>query len=331
MIDKRLATIVSAISCLLMDCAGKPLLGATAASDNASEPAYSDGWQAGDNGGIGFGPWNLAFSGDASGLFHDPQFIDNVPLAGNSLGAPAFALTTGDRPSFFDTSEARRTLNAPIGVGQTFSADVEGSALDPLAPGFTTGNTFDLYGSNGTERFSLFTNNQYHNDHWTATGDSDTGIPAGSSFHIDFTLVTANTYDLVLLPLGGGDPLFTQTSAPLAGTANVGIDTIGITDYGTGSSADGSKEIFFNNLTVRGLAGDYNRDGSVDAADYVVWRKNDGTQAGYDIWRANFGETAGISTEAAAESAASGAVPEPATALLLLFSVAAGFIRGRTF
>ncbi len=32
-----------------------------------------------------------------------------------------------------------------------------------------------------------------------------------------------------------------------------------------------------------GLAGDYNLDGIVDAADYVVWRKTDGTQAGYDV------------------------------------------------
>ena len=39
--------------------------------------------------------------------------------------------------------------------------------------------------------------------------------------------------------------------------------------------------------------GDYNSDGAVDAADYVVWRKNDGTQAGYDTWRAHFGQTAG--------------------------------------
>ena len=40
--------------------------------------------------------------------------------------------------------------------------------------------------------------------------------------------------------------------------------------------------------------GDYNRDGTVDAADYVVWRSGLGTtytQADYDVWRANFGQT----------------------------------------
>lgn len=60
-----------------------------------------------------------------------------------------------------------------------------------------------------------------------------------------------------------------------------------------------------------GLQGDYNNDGSVDAADYVVWRKTDGNNPdGYDIWRANFGAMApGGGTGALS----TGAVPEPAT------------------
>ena len=63
---------------------------------------------------------------------------------------------------------------------------------------------------------------------------------------------------------------------------------------------------------------DYDHDGSVDAADYVVWRKTDSTQTGYDTWRANFGRTAG-------DGAVSNAtVPEPATALLLLLGTATG-------
>ncbi|HEX2473935.1 MAG TPA: serpin family protein [Lacipirellulaceae bacterium] len=58
--------------------------------------------------------------------------------------------------------------------------------------------------------------------------------------------------------------------------------------------------------------GDYNGDGVVDGADYVVWRKNDGTPAGYDAWRANFGRTMG---SAALSNAA---VPEPSGANLLM-------------
>ena len=38
-------------------------------------------------------------------------------------------------------------------------------------------------------------------------------------------------------------------------------------------------------VIVPTLPGDFNDDGTVDAADYVVWRKTDGTQAGYNTWR----------------------------------------------
>ena len=42
------------------------------------------------------------------------------------------------------------------------------------------------------------------------------------------------------------------------------------------------------------LAGDFNGDNVVDAADYVVWRKSGGSQSAYDLWRANFGHTGGV-------------------------------------
>jgi autotransporter-associated beta strand protein len=66
-------------------------------------------------------------------------------------------------------------------------------------------------------------------------------------------------------------------------------------------------------LLVVVLAGDFNHDSSVDAADYVVWRKGLGTTytpADFNVWRAHFGQTAGsgLSTNAT--------VPEPASALL---------------
>jgi hypothetical protein len=74
-----------------------------------------------------------------------------------------------------------------------------------------------------------------------------------------------------------------------------------------------------------GLPGDFNSDGKVDAADYVVWRKTDGSQPGYDEWRANVGRTAGAS----AAGQAAGAIPEPAAILLLLAALAAGLILRR--
>jgi hypothetical protein len=61
---------------------------------------------------------------------------------------------------------------------------------------------------------------------------------------------------------------------------------------------------------------DYNGDGVVDSADYVVLRRGMGsthTAADFDHWRAHYGETA-------SGGAAQGAVPEPATFGLLVFA-----------
>jgi hypothetical protein len=63
--------------------------------------------------------------------------------------------------------------------------------------------------------------------------------------------------------------------------------------------------------------GDFNQDGTVDAADYVVWRKTDGTQTGYDAWRANFGTSLLAGSGSAIPSAKSlPAVPEPSTLMI---------------
>ncbi len=82
------------------------------------------------------------------------------------------------------------------------------------------------------------------------------------------------------------------------------------------------------------LVGDYNGNGTVDAADYTVWRDsfgqigpgltadgdgNGSVDAG-DIllWKSHFGESAGSGS-----LAGSGAVPEPASAVLLAFGIIA--------
>ncbi len=85
-------------------------------------------------------------------------------------------------------------------------------------------------------------------------------------------------------------------------------------------------------LVTSALAGDYNNDGSVDAADYVVWRKNEGTTnwlpndptggaigtTQYATWRANFGASLPSTASSEAE-----AVPEPAAILLVAIILAA--------
>jgi hypothetical protein len=63
--------------------------------------------------------------------------------------------------------------------------------------------------------------------------------------------------------------------------------------------------------------GDFNQDGAVDAADYVIWRKTDVTQTGYDTWRANFGTSLLAGSGSALPSAEPlSAVPEPSTLMI---------------
>jgi hypothetical protein len=85
------------------------------------------------------------------------------------------------------------------------------------------------------------------------------------------------------------------------------------------------------------LFADYNRNGVVDAADYVVWRKGlgnaDGNNNGtvgpedYDKWRMEFGEGTNGAGDGGVSSA--GAAPEPAGGLMLLFALASRILTRR--
>jgi len=72
--------------------------------------------------------------------------------------------------------------------------------------------------------------------------------------------------------------------------------------------------LYANGVLSVELAGDFNHDHVVNAADYVAWRKYDGTPAGYNMWRANFGNLSGSGMSS------NMTVPEPTTGLLLLIA-----------
>jgi hypothetical protein len=70
------------------------------------------------------------------------------------------------------------------------------------------------------------------------------------------------------------------------------------------------------------VAGDFNTDGIVDAADYVFWRERLGnpfTQDDYNIWRANFDT---VAAAGAGSGAFSSSVPEPMSILPILMAIA---------
>ena len=101
-------------------------------------------------------------------------------------------------------------------------------------------------------------------------------------------------------------------------------------NYGTGTNS----QITISGTLSAALIGDYNGNGTVDAADYTVWRNNVGNNGSvlgpnrdpdnsgnvgpddYASWKQNFGATGpGAGSQ-------SGAVPEPTSLILLLVAVA---------
>jgi hypothetical protein len=118
---------------------------------------------------------------------------------------------------------------------------------------------------------------------------------------------------------------FTDTLASTMGTYQ--FDRLGFLTGGnldTDRAAYTNLEVNFIPGSAAGLAGDFNEDEIVDAADYVTWRANESANlplpndtgaanqaARYDVWTANFGESA------PGGGSGLGVVPEPASLVLV--------------
>ena len=99
-------------------------------------------------------------------------------------------------------------------------------------------------------------------------------------------------------------------------------------NYGTGANSQ-----ITLNKAPSGMNGDFNNDGKVDADDYIIWRKNNGTNnalvndsglgtpvglAHYTLWRSNSGKPPGSGSGALVDGSA---VPEPSGLLLALLGI----------
>jgi hypothetical protein len=148
--------------------------------------------------------------------------------------------------------------------------------------------------------------------------DFPMGVPQGDYDH-EFDLSQSGTYSPAFFAASGGttgDALGALFNSMQAGKAYFDIHTTAF--------ADGEIRGFLSYAE-----GDYNDNGIVDAADYVVWRKTlgdigEGLKADsnndniidpldYDAWRENFGH-AGLSAAPASGAGFGSNVPEPQTA-----------------
>jgi hypothetical protein len=195
----------------------------------------------------------------------------------------------------------------------------------------------DEYGETATIEFFADDNNDTSpNPIWSfgITMDATKSTPS---------LIPTFSYDPMRLSFSG-DPEDWPTGESLLAdlltdTANVDLDnpgTLGMelkifnpvtlfqATYTAASSSQPYVDFSYGLMAggVEKLAGDFNGDDIVDAADYVVWRKglvdSSFTQADLQLWRSNFGNSA------SAGGGSSSAVPEPS--MLCLLPVGIGFL-----
>ncbi len=123
---------------------------------------------------------------------------------------------------------------------------------------------------------------------------------------------------------------FPTTLADNRATIRVRSTTTSLQIKGTTTGGSGGTRLngFELSIATLGVDGDYNDDGTVDAEDYVIWRKNAGTTntlphdpsggtigtQQYNTWRAHFGQSAASGTNNFGST-----VPEPSTILGFLW------------
>lgn len=236
-----------------------------------------------------------------------------LDVLGSVINGGTVTTATGSTTRFF----------GPVSGAGTFTGAGTVTFLNAFAPGASPANVIfagDLaLDAAATLEIELGGNapgSQY--DRLTIVGDAILGGTLDVSLINGFVPATGSTFQ-ILTAAGGISGAFANSSLPsLPGRAwRLNYQPTAIS------------------LSVV-LAGDYNNDGLVDAADYSRWRDTlgqtgaalaaDGNGNGqvdaadYDVWRANFGQTAGAAASLAP-------VPEPQSRMLLLAALLATVFR----
>jgi len=156
----------------------------------------------------------------------------------------------------------------------------------------------------------------------TAPGAFDVvnvGTIAGISGQLQLALIdgfepAAGDAFTVLTTAGGIFGTFANVANGQRLTTTGGLGSF-VVNYGAGSLFDDNQIVLSNFLAAADL-GDYNFEGAVDAADYVVWRKGVGVEStltNYNLWLANYGTALSAGTSGGPPPA-----PEPAAAMPIM-------------
>jgi autotransporter-associated beta strand protein len=223
-----------------------------------------------------------------TGFIGTPLDASNVTLTGSQM-YPGDLTGNDFSPPYLDTSPGRLTVYGDV----TFDI---ASSLNIDLNGATAGTNYDQLAASGT----------------LSLGDAKLNIALGGGF-------TPSGQSFTLIDNQGAGAI-NGMFAMLNGVATDEI-TLGGIPYQLKYNGGNGNDLVLAPVNAT-LTGDYNEDGVVDAADYVLWRSNPssygGDPQGYNDWVANFGATSGSGS---APLAAATAVPEPTTTLLAGFAL----------
>jgi len=146
---------------------------------------------------------------------------------------------------------------------------------------------------------------------------------------LSITVPNDNAWHSIVLPILASDfdPNFANNTVP----PDAAVALTNVTHFrilhnpssGDFRGALGSDDFYLDNIRAISNSGDFDNDGDVDGADFLAWQRNTGV-GNLSAWEESFGNTGAL--------AATHAVPEPATGLLLLMGVASRLLlRGPKF
>jgi hypothetical protein len=290
-------------------------------------------------------------SGTFTAIPSDPHISgDNIVFLGSGAGGQQGVYVTIPTDPHIPGNPlkiADRNTAIPGGSGN-FTSFIP---TDPYAPAID-GARVAFFGSGGGGQQGIYVSHPgdpynpgdpYVPGNPVRIADTATAIPGGTGNFTGFRNVSISATDVAFLGLGAGGQqgIYDLTGGSLVkvvGLADL-VDGRAITGLNLSRSAlvgdplafqlifaDGSQALY--TWSHPALAGDFNSDGKVDAADYVVWRKGAAAPADYNTWRANYGAATASGSGSAGASPSQAAVPEPAGLVLMLIGMI-GLLAGR--
>ncbi|HMP74041.1 MAG TPA: PQQ-dependent sugar dehydrogenase, partial [Kiritimatiellia bacterium] len=210
---------------------GAPASATTNATDSGSDPAYASGWQSGDNGGSGFGPWTLftTAGSPANGGWFMAQGQGNL-----NIGPRAWGLYANSG----NTTWAERPFDQPLQIGQTFHARFDNNLID-------TDGILAIHLSNSDSEHLWFLE-IVGGEGFYQMHDQITDVPVTEAgLDISFTLTSPTEYEVTILR--AGDTLHTFTGS-LETRADMTIDRVRFWNIFAGPES--ARNLYFNDLAI---------------------------------------------------------------------------------